>query len=269
MLLAADLPRAAPPKHAASLSTHSRLPHTPSPQTAARQKLADFIKRAEHTTLFDFPTKGILQARRGRGGGRAGSDSGSTGGGCKRCGTLSRQQCVPLHTFGTLRSTLTPTPFLICAQEAVKHTQYDRLRDGQGKAPGLIGWLPDKAVTFVDNHDTGSTQQVGGGGAAGQTGGAGAEGTSRGGGIPPFLPGQQTSVPASPRCTPAPPATPIPARCPLPLAPLCSTGPSPARMSCWGTHTSSPTPASPASSGSTTLTGSWGERLTSWWVPAR
>ncbi|RLM61528.1 alpha-amylase isozyme 3B-like [Panicum miliaceum] len=33
-----------------------------------------------------------------------------------------------------------------------------RMRDGDGKAPGMIGWLPERAVTFVDNHDTGSTQ---------------------------------------------------------------------------------------------------------------
>jgi alpha-amylase len=33
-----------------------------------------------------------------------------------------------------------------------------RLCDGAGKAAGMIGWLPEKAVTFVDNHDTGSTQ---------------------------------------------------------------------------------------------------------------
>ncbi|GJM98614.1 hypothetical protein PR202_ga15642 [Eleusine coracana subsp. coracana] len=33
-----------------------------------------------------------------------------------------------------------------------------RMKDGNGKAPGMIGWLPEKAVTFVDNHDTGSTQ---------------------------------------------------------------------------------------------------------------
>lgn len=30
---------------------------------AARQRLCDYIKRAEYTTLFDFPTKGILQVR--------------------------------------------------------------------------------------------------------------------------------------------------------------------------------------------------------------
>jgi alpha-amylase len=35
-----------------------------------------------------------------------------------------------------------------------------RLRDGNGKAAGLIGWVPEKAVTFVDNHDTGSTQRL-------------------------------------------------------------------------------------------------------------
>ncbi|KAI8471662.1 MAG: alpha-amylase [Monoraphidium minutum] len=44
-------------------------------------------------------------------------------------------------------------------QEAVSKTQYWRLRDSQGKAPGLIGWWPGQAVTFTDNHDTGSSQQ--------------------------------------------------------------------------------------------------------------
>ncbi|XP_020269552.1 alpha-amylase type B isozyme isoform X3 [Asparagus officinalis] len=29
-----------------------------------------------------------------------------------------------------------------------------RMRDENGKATGMIGWLPEKAVTFVDNHDT-------------------------------------------------------------------------------------------------------------------
>lgn len=43
-------------------------------------------------------------------------------------------------------------------QEAVRHTQYDRLRDEHGKAPGLNGWLPQRSVTFIDNHDTGPPQ---------------------------------------------------------------------------------------------------------------
>ena len=33
-----------------------------------------------------------------------------------------------------------------------------RLKDIAGKPSGLIGWYPTKAVTFVENHDTGSTQ---------------------------------------------------------------------------------------------------------------
>nr|ADP88919.1 alpha-amylase [Gunnera manicata] len=33
-----------------------------------------------------------------------------------------------------------------------------RLKDSNGKPPGLIGILPGKGVTFIDNHDTGSTQ---------------------------------------------------------------------------------------------------------------
>lgn len=33
-----------------------------------------------------------------------------------------------------------------------------RMRDQNGKPPGLIGWWSEKAVTFVDNHDSGSTQ---------------------------------------------------------------------------------------------------------------
>lgn len=44
-------------------------------------------------------------------------------------------------------------------QEAVRYTQYDRLRDRSGGASGLLGWWPQKACTFIDNHDTGSSQQ--------------------------------------------------------------------------------------------------------------
>ncbi|KAG9458630.1 hypothetical protein H6P81_003138 [Aristolochia fimbriata] len=42
-------------------------------------------------------------------------------------------------------------------QEAVKGELW-RLRDCQGKSPGLMGWWPSRAVTFIENHDTGSTQ---------------------------------------------------------------------------------------------------------------
>ncbi|MBW7875535.1 MAG: hypothetical protein H3C47_06090 [Candidatus Cloacimonetes bacterium] len=43
-------------------------------------------------------------------------------------------------------------------QEAVRTGEYWRLKDSQGKASGLLGWWPTHAVSFVDNHDTGSKQ---------------------------------------------------------------------------------------------------------------
>ncbi|KAI3855943.1 hypothetical protein MKW92_021829 [Papaver armeniacum] len=42
-------------------------------------------------------------------------------------------------------------------QEAVRGELW-RLRDAQGKPPGVMGWWASRAVTFLDNHDTGSTQ---------------------------------------------------------------------------------------------------------------
>ncbi|EIE21645.1 glycoside hydrolase [Coccomyxa subellipsoidea C-169] len=36
--------------------------------------------------------------------------------------------------------------------------EYWRLRDSSGKPPGVMGWWPSRAVTFLENHDTGSTQ---------------------------------------------------------------------------------------------------------------
>ncbi|CAA2979246.1 alpha-amylase [Olea europaea subsp. europaea] len=35
-----------------------------------------------------------------------------------------------------------------------------RLKDSKEKPPGMIGILPQNAVTFIDNHDTGSTQKI-------------------------------------------------------------------------------------------------------------
>ncbi|XP_051139667.1 alpha-amylase [Andrographis paniculata] len=35
-----------------------------------------------------------------------------------------------------------------------------RLKDPAGKAPGLIGIQPENAVSFIENHDTGSTQRM-------------------------------------------------------------------------------------------------------------
>lgn len=42
-------------------------------------------------------------------------------------------------------------------QEAVQRREYWRLVDNQGRPPGLMGIWPSRAITFIDNHDTGST----------------------------------------------------------------------------------------------------------------
>nr|KAJ0215701.1 hypothetical protein LSAT_V11C300121760 [Lactuca sativa] len=41
---------------------------------------------------------------------------------------------------------------------AIERTEYWRLSDQNGKPPGVLGWWPSRAVTFIENHDTGSTQ---------------------------------------------------------------------------------------------------------------
>lgn len=43
-------------------------------------------------------------------------------------------------------------------QEAVRSREYWRLSDDKSRQPGVSGLWPQMAVTFVDNHDTGSTQ---------------------------------------------------------------------------------------------------------------
>ena len=56
---------------------------------------------------------------------------------------------------------LTPLYFSIFSQgilHSALHNQYWRLIDPSGKPPGVMGWWPSRAVTFLENHDTGSTQ---------------------------------------------------------------------------------------------------------------
>ncbi len=57
-------------------------------------------------------------------------------------------------TGGTSSAFDFPTKGIL--QEAVKNCQYWRLRDQNGKPPGVIGYYPRKSVTFIDNHDTGA-----------------------------------------------------------------------------------------------------------------
>jgi Alpha-amylase C-terminal beta-sheet domain/Alpha amylase, catalytic domain/Starch-binding module 26/Chitobiase/beta-hexosaminidase C-terminal domain/Secretion system C-terminal sorting domain len=55
------------------------------------------------------------------------------------------------------RSTAFDFPTKGILQDALNANNYSWLSNG-GQAPGLIGWSPAKAVTFIDNHDTGSSQ---------------------------------------------------------------------------------------------------------------
>jgi alpha-amylase len=43
-------------------------------------------------------------------------------------------------------------------QEACRNREFWRLADSKKRPPGLMGVWPSHAVTFVDNHDTGSSQ---------------------------------------------------------------------------------------------------------------
>lgn len=42
-------------------------------------------------------------------------------------------------------------------QEAMARGELWRLADAQGRPPGFVGLWPSRAVTFIENHDTGST----------------------------------------------------------------------------------------------------------------
>nr|ACU18643.1 unknown [Glycine max] len=44
--------------------------------------------------------------------------------------------------------------------QAAVQGQLWRLKDSNGKPSGMIGVKPENAVTFIDNHDTGSTQRI-------------------------------------------------------------------------------------------------------------
>ncbi|WP_372371468.1 alpha-amylase C-terminal beta-sheet domain-containing protein [Candidatus Uabimicrobium sp. HlEnr_7] len=46
-------------------------------------------------------------------------------------------------------------------QLAVRNGEYWRLKDKNAKPVGLIGWWPERAVTFIDNHDTGPSPSGG------------------------------------------------------------------------------------------------------------
>lgn len=40
----------------------------------------------------------------------------------------------------------------------MQRNEFWRLKDHDGKPPGVMGWWPSRTTTFIENHDTGSTQ---------------------------------------------------------------------------------------------------------------
>ncbi|CAM6088641.1 unnamed protein product [Calypogeia fissa] len=75
-------------------------------QDQHRQQLCDWVNLSGRSTaVFDYTTKGILQA-------------------------------------------------------AVENTEYWRLKDRDGNPPGLVGWWSEMAITFLENHSTGSIPKL-------------------------------------------------------------------------------------------------------------
>ena len=62
-----------------------------------------------------------------------------------------------LEPCRAMRESLKVPSSEVCYQEAVKG-ELCRLQDPEGKPPGVMGWWPLRSDTFVENHDTGSTQ---------------------------------------------------------------------------------------------------------------
>lgn len=72
-----------------------------------------------------------------------------------------RQRLVDwVHSTGDQASAFDFTTKGILQQAVKGNYELSRLRDSNGRPAGMIGLLPEKAVTFIDNHDTGSTQNL-------------------------------------------------------------------------------------------------------------
>ncbi|KAK3237429.1 alpha-amylase [Cymbomonas tetramitiformis] len=89
-------------------------------QDAHRQRIIDWINAAGGLAgAFDVTTKGILHS-----------------------------------VFGVTRK----FPEALSSDNELHASRFWRLKDASDKPPGVMGWWPSRAVTFLENHDTGSTQ---------------------------------------------------------------------------------------------------------------
>lgn len=73
-------------------------------------------------------------------------------------------QCVPpflswaIAAYVTVRACIANPISVKQELVMVQKDELNRLRDEQGRPPGVMGWWPSRATTFLENHDTVSSQ---------------------------------------------------------------------------------------------------------------
>ncbi|KAB1207337.1 Alpha-amylase 3, chloroplastic [Morella rubra] len=111
--------------------TYGEMDHN---QDAHRQRIIDWISATSGTAgAFDVTTKGILHSHPG-----------------PQLSSYAANDLLGWRIAFTYR----PHVFM----QTLERCEYWRLSDQKGKPPGVVGWWPSRAVTFIENHDTGSTQ---------------------------------------------------------------------------------------------------------------
>ncbi|KIY94390.1 alpha-amylase, putative [Monoraphidium neglectum] len=118
------------------------------PQDGHRQRTVNWCDSTGGTAAaFDFTTKGILQSAAVAVHGAAGSVPQTRFWGWRGCRCGAQQS--------SRRAVNPERPRL--RLEALGRGELWRLVDAQGRPPGLLGMWASRAITFIDNHDTGST----------------------------------------------------------------------------------------------------------------
>ncbi|CAL2231671.1 unnamed protein product [Prunus armeniaca] len=112
--------------------TYGEMDHN---QDAHRQRIVDWINATNGTAgAFDVTTKGILHAYT----------------------PVVSDGLVLIHSIHLAAAALSGIKNIFC-----RHWKDASIGDSQirrEKPPGVLGWWPSRAVTFIENHDTGSTQ---------------------------------------------------------------------------------------------------------------
>ncbi|PPS00348.1 hypothetical protein GOBAR_AA20323 [Gossypium barbadense] len=137
--------------------TYGEMDHN---QDSHRQRIVDWINATNGTAgAFDVTTKGILHSGHWR------FPGGKEMQGYAYILTHPGTPAVFYdHIFSHHRSEIANLISvrnrngIHCRSLALERCEYWRLSDQKGKPPGVVGWWPSRAVTFIENHDTGSTQ---------------------------------------------------------------------------------------------------------------